>query len=99
MYNNMLYLIECKQYAIQYIWETETALRIRSTGHWSDIKHRKIVKPVAKHFFLPDHSMDDLKVMVIEKIHRKDSEYRKQKESHWIEMIQSQTPDAVNLNP
>ena len=43
--------------------------------------------------------IEDLKVMVIEKIHRDYSEYRKRKESHWIEMIRSLTPDGLNLSP
>ena len=97
--SNVVYLIECRRCAIQYVGETENALRVRLTGHRSDIKHRRIEKPVAKHFSLPDHSMEDLKLMVIEKIHREDSEYRKRKESRWIEMIRSRTPDGLNLNP
>ena len=87
--NMVVYLIECRRCAIQYVGEMENALRVRLTGHRSDIKHRRTEKPVAIHFSLPDHSMDDLKVMVIEKIHREDNEYRKRKESRWIEMIRS----------
>ena len=96
---NVVYLIECKQCNIQSVGETENALRVRLTGHRSDIKNRRIEKPVAKHFSLPGHSIDDLKIMTIEKIHREDSEYRKRKESRWIEMIRSLTPDGLNLNP
>ena len=97
--SNVVYLIECKRCAIQYVGETENALRVHLTGHRSDIKHRRIEKPVAKYFSLPDHSIDDLQVMVMEEIHREDSEYRKRKESRWIEIIRSQTPDGLNLNP
>ena len=95
----MVYLIECKRCTIQYVEEMENALRVRLTGHRSDIKNHRIEKLVAKHFSLPGHSIDDLKVMIIEKIHREDSEYRKWKESRWIEMIRSLTPDGLNLNP
>ena len=84
---NMVYLRECKRCAIQYVGETENALCVHLTGHRSDIKHRRIEKPVAKHFPLPDHSLEDLTIMVIGVIHREDSEYRKRKESRWIEMI------------
>ena len=56
-------------------------------------------RPMAKHFSLPDHSMEDLSIMVIEKIYRKDTDHRRRKESHWIEMILSLTPDGLNLNP
>ena len=97
--SNVVYLSECRRCAIQYVGETENALRVRLTGHRSDLKHRRIEKPVAKHFSLPDHSMEDLKVMVIEKIHREDSEYRKRKEIRWNKMIQSLTPHGLNLSP
>ena len=87
---NVVYLIECRRCAIQYVGETENALRVRLTGYWLEIEHRRIEKPVAEHFSLPDDSMDDLQVMVIDKIYREDNEYRKRKESRWIEMIRSQ---------
>ena len=77
----MVYLIECKSFAIQYVGETENVLRVRLTSHGSDIKYRRIEKLVAKYFSLPNHSMENLKVMVSEKIHREDSQYRKRKES------------------
>ena len=67
--SNVVYLIECRQRAI-----LENALLVGLTGHRLDIKHQRIEKPVAKHFSLPDHSMVDLKVIVMEKIYREDSE-------------------------
>ena len=96
---NVVYLIECKKCAIQYIGETENALRICLTGHQSDIKHRRTNRPVAKHFSLPDHSMHDLSIMVIKKIYREDTDHWRQKESHWIETIRLLTPYGLNLNP
>ena len=84
---NVVYIIECKKCAIQYVGETENALCIRLTGHRLDIKHRQIDRPVAKHFSLRDHSMKDLSIMVIEKIYREDTDYQRRKESHWIETI------------
>ena len=69
------YLIECKKSAIQYFGETENALRVLLTGCQSDVKHRRTDRPVAKHFLLPDQSMEDLSIMVIEKIYREDTDY------------------------
>ena len=94
---NVVYLIECTKCSIQYVGETENALRVRLTGHRSDIKHKRIEKPVAKHFNQVDHSINDLAIMVIEMIHKDDTEYRRRKESHWIETIRSLTPDGLNL--
>ena len=84
--------------AVQYVGETENALRVRLTGHRSDINHRRTDRPVARHFSQPDHSIHDLTIMVIEKIHREDSNHRKRKESHWIELLRSLTPNGLNVN-
>jgi len=46
----------------------ENLLHIRMNGHCSDIRTGKIEKPVAAHFNLPDHSLQDLQVMRVEKI-------------------------------
>lgn len=53
---------------MQYIGETENPLHIRMNGHHSDITMRKLDKPLASHFNQPDYSLEDLKVMGIEKI-------------------------------
>ena len=53
---------------MQYVGETENALHIRMNGHQSDITMKMLDKPVATHFNQPDHSLDDLRVMWIEKI-------------------------------
>ena len=90
--NNVVHLIE-RKYSIQYVRETENALRVRLTGHRLDINHHHLEKPVARHFNLLGHSLQDLTIMVIEKIHKEDAVLRKIKESHWIQTIRSLTPD------
>ena len=52
---------------------------------------------VAQHFNSVNHLNKDLAIMVIERIHREDAEYRSRKEIHWIEMITSLTLDGLNL--
>ena len=47
-------------------------------GHRSDIRTRKTEKPVTAHFCQADHTMEDLEVRGIEKIHRNSGE-RKEK--------------------
>ena len=43
--------------------------------------------------------MDDLRIMVIEKVHREDTTLRRRKESYyWIKTLQSMAPDGMNLN-
>ena len=98
---NIVYLIKCKKCAVQYVGETENALRVRLTGHRSNINHKRKDRPVAKHFYQPDHSIYNLTIMVhvIEKIHWEDSYHRKRKESYRIELLRLLTPNSLNVNP
>ena len=48
-------------------------------GHQSDIQHQRLEKPVARHFNLANHSLEDLSIFVIEVIHRKDAGFIKPK--------------------
>ena len=93
---NVVYLIQCAKCSIQYVGETENALRIRLTGHRSDINHHRLDRPVAHHFNQPHHSLKDLTIMVIEKIYRDDAQLRKQKESYWIDTIKTLSPNGLN---
>ena len=81
----------------QFAGETENTLHVCLTGNLSNIKHQRIESPVARHFSLHYHSTEDLTIMVIEAIHREDTQYRKRKESRWIKTIQSLTQHCLNL--
>ena len=83
---------------MQYVGETENPLHIRMNGHRSDIRTKKVDKPVAAHFNQPDHSMGDLEVMGIEKIHSDDARRRKYRESHWIYELATLTPSGLNID-
>ena len=93
---NVVYLIECAKCSIQYVGETENAYRARLTGHLSDINDQRLDRPVAQHFNQLHQSLKDLTIMVIEKIHREDATFRKQKESYWIEAIKSLSPNGLD---
>ena len=96
---NVVYVIECKRCAVQYFAETENALRVRLIGHRSDINHRRTDRPMVKHFCQSDHSINDLTIMAVEKIHRNDVNLRRRKESHWISILSTLIPDGLNINP
>ena len=54
--------------------EIEQALNERINGHRSDIVNKKIDdKPVAAHFNSPQHTLEDLQVMVIEQLWKRHS--------------------------
>ena len=61
------------------------------------MKTKKVEKPVAAHFNLPRHSMDDLTIMVIEKIWREDVQLRRRRESYRIHHLRSVAPEGMNL--
>ena len=83
---------------MQYAGETESALHIRMNGHRSDITTRKLDKPVASHFNQPDHSLEDLRVMGIEKIKNYSKRQRKLRESYWIFELRTLMPEGLNIN-
>ena len=96
--SNLVYLISCKRCSIQYVGETENPLHIRMNGHRSDIRTGKTEKPIVAHFTLPDHSVDDLEVMGIEKIcEGYTTEKRKLREKYWIFTLKSLKPNGLNL--
>ena len=92
------YVIGCNKCAIQYVGETENALHIRMNGHRSDIKNRRLEKLVAKHFNSVGHSLDDLSIFVVEKIHQEDASFLKAKKSYWIRLLRSLAPEGLNLD-
>ena len=64
----------------------------------SDVQHRRTDRSVAKPFCQPDHSIRDLTIMVVLKIHKNDANYRRWKESHWIKALCLLTPDGLIIN-
>ena len=52
------------------------SMHIWMNGRRYDINHRRLEKPVANHFSLPDHSLEDLAIFVIEKIHSDGTHFR-----------------------
>ena len=72
---------------------------VLTTLMWSDIKHRRLKKPVANHFNSEGHSLEDLSIFVIEQIHREEASFRKAKESYWIQTLRSLAHEGPNLDP
>ena len=50
-----------------YIGETSNSIRQRMNGHKSDIKHNRN-KPVAEHFNKHDHTLKNLRLVVMKKV-------------------------------
>ena len=44
-------------------------------------------------------ALEDLSIFVIKQIHREEANFRKAKESYWIQMLRSLAPEGLNLDP
>ena len=60
---------------------------MRMNGHRLDHHCNLPDQPVAVHFNLVDHAIDDLSILVIEQVWRDDPAYRKLQESYWIHTL------------
>ena len=89
---NLVYLIRCRRCGLQYVGEMGNPLHTRMSGHRSDIRTGKIDKPVAAHFTQPDHSLEDLQVMGIQKIYQENTTLRKLRENYWISTLGTLAP-------
>ena len=72
--SNVVYLITCRRYGLQYVGETSQLLHVRVNGHRFDFAHlRTEVSPVAEHFNSGAHTESDVMIMVINLPPRGDS--------------------------
>ena len=94
---NLIYLIYCNLCGVQYIGETKNTLRMRMTQHRSAIKTKKLVQPVAKHFNLADHSIENLRVIAIEQNSSWSEKSRKAKENYWELNLKTTAPFGLNI--
>ena len=63
-------MIQCVQCGQQYVGETGQPLHARMNNHQADIIHNRVTeKP---HFNKTGHSLEHLRVMVIEKLQKED---------------------------
>jgi hypothetical protein len=93
---NLIYLLFCdKCNNSQYVGETQNSLRTRFYLHRSDIK-TKAGFLVSKHFNQPNHSLSNLKVIIIEKEYMDGKERRLCRENFWMTKLKTLTPLGLN---
>ena len=89
---SIVYMLQCKKSSCQqnerkqtqYIGETERKLRDRICEHLGYINTKKLNQPAGEPFNLPGHSRSDMKVLILERVLKKESDYRKERESYLI---------------
>ena len=98
---NVIYLLFCQKSCAnsQYVGQTKTTLRTRFYNHRSDIKKNKGDKCplVTQHFNSHNHSLQDMRCMVIEKVFIQSQEARDKRESFWISKMKTLTPYGLNI--
>ena len=71
------------------------------TSAWTaidrDIRKKTKEKPVAAHFCSDGHTLSDFSVVVVDQLHQADPVLRKNRESRWIRLLQTEAPKGINL--
>ena len=89
-------MIECEICPAQYVGETKNSMNYRLTRHRSSHKTKKD-EPVAKHFNLPHHTINNLKIKGIEYIPSRRHHTRILRESYWIETLKTTSYPGLNI--
>ena len=109
---NVIYLVDCaKCREVQYVGETGQTVSKRFHGHRSDIKRQPKTAPglkdtikreslVARHFQSTGHSVDHLRVTVIEQITvtgQRADQVRVQRKRFWRHKLKTMYPSGLNV--
>ena len=69
---------------MQYIGETERSLQERFSEHKHYVTSKQTTKATGFHFNQPGHSISDMQVTILEKVHSLDPLMRKEREDLYI---------------
>ena len=69
---------------MQYIGESERSIKERFSEHKNYVANNQILKATGAHFNLPGHSISEMRVVIIEKVHSLDPLVRKEREELYI---------------
>ena len=81
---NIIYCITCSKCNEQYIGQSERTLQARFSEHRDYVKQEKVEKACGWHFNKKGHSVHNMKVTVVEKVHSNDDVLREERESMYI---------------
>lgn len=90
--SNVIYCIFCNKQGcnqISYIGETERQLKVRIREHIGYIHNLNINTPTGHHFNMPNHSLENMRIQVIEKCKENSRVYRKIREQRFINLFET----------
>ena len=95
---NIVYLLWCQKCNhSQYVGETKNSLRARFYQHRSDIHLKKgKCTHVVEHFNRENHSLQDLRCLVIERVYTESCLARNKREDFWRKKLQTVYPKGLN---
>ncbi len=79
---------------MQYVGETTNEMRKRMSGHYSDIRNKKDVSGVSRHFNLPNHSLNNIKITILDQERNKNKRLRL--EEAWMALLKTRNPLGMN---
>ena len=82
---NLVYIVECSKCRLQYIGETKHTAEKRWAEHLGYVRNKRLDQATGAHFNLPGHNIHHMTFSVLEKITSNNPQYRKARESHYIE--------------
>ena len=81
---NIIYALGCNKCSEQYVGESERTLQDRFSEHKGYVANSILSKATGNHFNQQGHKISDMKITIIEKVHSKDPQFRKQREKMYI---------------
>ena len=84
---NVVYVITCSKCKEQYVGQTERTLSMRFSEKRGYVNTKKLDKATGHHFNQAAHSLSDMRVSVLEKVHSKDPHMRETRESIYINKL------------
>ena len=82
--SNIIYCITCSKCQQQYVGQSERTLQARFSEHRDYAKKKDYSKACGAHFSSRGHSVHDMKVSILEKVHSIDELLREERESMFI---------------
>lgn len=96
--HDIIYVIHCNKCNIQYVGQSSRKLKERLNNHRSDIICKKNTA-IALHFNLPQHSVNNLRIMPISSLSTLNTAERSKKELFFMKLLDTFYPKGLNFYP
>ena len=98
--HNVVYGIWCEGCRkVVYVGETGVSLYARAQNHLSSIRsvNPSVGLPVRRHFMTQEHSLDDLRVVGLERVWKGSVDYRRARERRWMSLMGTDGNGGLNV--